>query len=431
MIRVRLQRRSAVDARHRVCSQRPPTSEVVAIIKSGVNIVVDGIDQFGSIDVDTDNLVIWTEGTLDPRRRGHGRVVPVARTGRWKSTWKATSSFARAIARSYAQRMYYDVRRADRHRADGRNAHAGPKLRRACSSCGPTWCSSIGRDHFIAQNASLTSSRFGVPGYELRSGLMTLRRRAATAHQPLHRRARGGRRTGAPIIDHQKLATSRNNFIYVEQVPVFYWPFMATDLDKPNYYIDAHPGQERPDLRHAGLHRLRRLSALRHPQSAAGHQVDPERRLPEHARTGRRHHVQLRTPDILRHARKHQRLRRRLGDRRSRARQPGFGPPRSDSAATISAAACWPQHRQLLPNNFQLTGEVGLISDFNFLEQYFEREWDQLKDQSTDLELKQYRGQQLVERVRRGAAQSISSPRRSGCRGSTTSGSASRCWATA
>ena len=44
-----------------------------------------------------------------------------------------------------------------------------------------------------------------------------------------------------------------------------------------------------------------------------------------------------------------------------------------------------------LPNNFQLTGEVGLISDFNFLEQYFEREYDQLKDQTTDFELKQYR----------------------------------------
>src|SRR5262249_31583896 len=48
------------------------------------------------------------------------------------------------------------------------------------------------------------------------------------------------------------------------------------------------------------------------------------------------------------------------------------------------------QHRSLLPNNFQLTGEVGLISDRNFLEQYFEREYDQLKDQLTDIELKQY-----------------------------------------
>jgi predicted lipid-binding transport protein (Tim44 family) len=44
---------------------------------------------------------------------------------------------------------------------------------------------------------------------------------------------------GSPIIDHEKLATSRNNFIYIEQVPVFYWPFMATDLDTPNYYVQS------------------------------------------------------------------------------------------------------------------------------------------------------------------------------------------------
>ena len=31
----------------------------------------------------------------------------------------------------------------------------------------------LGPDRFLAQNASLTSSRFGVPGYELRAGLMT------------------------------------------------------------------------------------------------------------------------------------------------------------------------------------------------------------------------------------------------------------------
>jgi hypothetical protein len=48
------------------------------------------------------------------------------------------------------------------------------------------------------------------------------------------------------------------------------------------------------------------------------------------------------------------------------------------------------QHRSLLQDGYQLTGEFGIISDFNFLEQYFEREWDQLKDQSTDLEFKRY-----------------------------------------
>jgi hypothetical protein len=48
------------------------------------------------------------------------------------------------------------------------------------------------------------------------------------------------------------------------------------------------------------------------------------------------------------------------------------------------------QHRQRLPAGFQFAGELGLISDRNFMEQYFEEEWDQFKDQTTGVELKRY-----------------------------------------
>ena len=44
--------------------------------------------------------------------------------------------------------------------------------------------------------------------------------------------------------------TSRNNVVYVEQVPVFYWPYMATDLEQPNYYIDSIRVKQRPDVRY-------------------------------------------------------------------------------------------------------------------------------------------------------------------------------------
>ena len=40
-------------------------------------------------------------------------------------------------------------------------------------------------------------------------------------------------------------------------------------------------------------------------------------------------------------------------------------------------------------DNLQLSAEVGWISDRNFLEQYLEREWDEQKDQTTGVELKQ------------------------------------------
>ncbi|MHC4176772.1 MAG: organic solvent tolerance protein OstA, partial [Planctomycetota bacterium] len=49
------------------------------------------------------------------------------------------------------------------------------------------------------------------------------------------------------------------------------------------------------------------------------------------------------------------------------------------------------QHRQQLPGDFRLFGQIGWISDRNFLEGYYKREWDELKDQTTGVELKRVR----------------------------------------
>src|SRR5471030_2558371 len=72
----------------------------------------------------------------------------------------------------YANRMYYDVRRqtgviiAAEVLTPVKSFEGLLKLRADVIQ-------QLGPDRFLAQNASLTSSRFGVPGYELRSGLMT------------------------------------------------------------------------------------------------------------------------------------------------------------------------------------------------------------------------------------------------------------------
>jgi hypothetical protein len=51
----------------------------------------------------------------------------------------------------------------------------------------------------------------------------------------------------------------------------------------------------------------------------------------------------------------------------------------------------------MLPGQWQLSGEVGLVSDRNFLEQYFELEWDTFKDQTTELDLKRLMGNSSLE----------------------------------
>ena len=78
-MRIRLQGRSSVNADAEINTVNPATNEVVAIVKNGVNIIVDGLDNFGSIDVDTDNLVIWTEGGLE--RGAEGQTMLLGDTG--------------------------------------------------------------------------------------------------------------------------------------------------------------------------------------------------------------------------------------------------------------------------------------------------------------------------------------------------------------
>ena len=48
------------------------------------------------------------------------------------------------------------------------------------------------------------------------------------------------------------------------------------------------------------------------------------------------------------------------------------------------------RHRQYLPNDYELIAEIGWISDINFLEQYFENEWDQELNHRTGLKLRKY-----------------------------------------
>ncbi len=55
------------------------------------------------------------------------------------------------------------------------------------------------------------------------------------------------------------------------------------------------------------------------------------------------------------------------------------------------------RHRQYLAHDYELIAEVGYLSDRNFLEQYFENEWDQNKDRDTTLRLRKHYFNQLFE----------------------------------
>jgi hypothetical protein len=382
MLRIRVQSRShtplEIDFR-----QVPGSQQQIAILKNGVNIIVDGLDQFDSVDVDTDNLIIWTEGALQitPDGQQQSKDLPL------EIYMEGNVVFRQGEREIHAQRMYYDVR-AQRGIVLGAEVITPVESFEGKVKLRADVVQQIGRDQFIAQNASLTTSRMGIPTYELRSGMMTYQDIQHPRINPFTQ-APEVDATGAPIVDHEQLATSQNNVVYLEQVPVFYWPFLATDLKQPNYYIDDI--QVRND-QVFGTQVLTDIDA---------YQVLGIRNPPPGTKW-------IASADYL------SKRGFGYGTTFDYERQSFFGVPESTGGfldawaikdhgndnlgllrrdvppeKSYRGRVLW-QHRSLLPENFQLTGEIGLISDFNFLEQYFEREYDQLKDQTTDVELKQY-----------------------------------------
>ena len=97
--------------------------------------------------------------------------------------------------------------------------------------------------------------------------------------------------------------TAQNDVLYVESVPVFYWPTIATDLNDPSYFLrratirsDTVFGTEQI------ADGLGRLPVAGHQEQAEGHRPRPEPRLPERPRLGLRRHVQVRSARPVRHS---------------------------------------------------------------------------------------------------------------------------------
>ena len=94
----------------------PQTNEWVAIIESGVNFIVDGVDAKlgvrggkelgGSIDVSADRMVIWTRGQREPDLSGgtaQDERTPL------ELYMEGNVVFRQGERVIYASRMYYDV----------------------------------------------------------------------------------------------------------------------------------------------------------------------------------------------------------------------------------------------------------------------------------------------------------------------------------
>ncbi len=381
MRRIYINSRSAVPFQ---TDWRPEQNLVV--ITQGVNVVVEGMAApLGTIDVSADRVVIWTDdwqgsGEQDQSQQLQSEDRPL------ELYMEGNIIFRQGERTIFANRMYYDVSNQVGIVLDAEVLTPAPMyeglLRLQTQTLHQT-----GEDRFFAEDSFITSSRMGKPGYRLQMSDVHFEDVQRPLVNPFTGRAEIDPATGQPVIEHQRLARGRNALVFLGDIPVFYWPYMVTDLDDPTFYIrglrykyDRVFGTQ--ILTTWNIYQL--LGIKNKPQGTRWDlSIDwlSERGLGvgsdyTYQRDGF-FNIPGQTAGLVSIWGIHDTGLDNLGrGRRS------VVPETQDRYRFL-----W-KHRQLLVGDYRLTAEVGKISDRDFLEQYFQQEWDSQKDESTGIELK-------------------------------------------
>ena len=399
--RVSMYSRSDVDVQVR-WDRDPNSDKWIAVVNSGVNLIVEGLNtvervaealgqlhgdpnDLSIIDVSTDRLVIWTLNLLEFDNNGEAiqpEDVPL------EIYMEGNIVFREGDRVIYADRMYYDVNNRVGMILDVEMLTPVPEYE-GMLRIESDVLQQTGQDRYVAQNTFITSSRMGRPGYRIQTSSAYLEDEQIPHFDPWSGEPVVDPTSGEQLIEHRRLATGWNNVLFMGSVPVFYWPFLATDLTDPSFFIRG------VTVRNDSSFGTQLLSHW------DGYQLFGIRNKPEgtdwdisldylsdrglgHGTTftysrSRAFGVPGPTAGIIDFWGIQDKGLDNLGF--------GFGRRTLVPEKDYRHRLFW-RHRQLLPGDYQLSAEAGWISDRNFLEQYYEGEWDELKDQTTGLELK-------------------------------------------
>ncbi len=377
------------------------TGETVYVVNGGLKVLIQGLTAeglseklsgalgpIGDVDIETDRAVIWG---VDLAGLGQSSALADAPV---EIYLEGNIVFRQGDRTIYAERMYYDVRNRRGQILDADiytpAPQSGPGSIQGLVRLKAASVRQLDNNHFVAHDALVTTSRLEEPTYNLSSDTITFEDLARPAFEPY---------SGLPVVNpstlqqttqHQQTVESQNNLLYVGGVPVFYWPTIRTDLEKSSYYIDNIRirndsvfgfqtllsldafqlcGLERPagvdwtfDLDYLSQRGLGYGSDVKYDRDDFFGVVGPTTGLVD---------LWAISDDGLDN----------LG-RDRRAINPD---------ANFRGRAFW-NHRQHvvggLLGGWTAQAEVGLVSDRTFLEEYYENEWDNNKDEITGVRLK-------------------------------------------
>ncbi|MCU0875006.1 MAG: hypothetical protein MUE50_21965, partial [Pirellulaceae bacterium] len=198
----------------------PDGSETIAAISSGVNVVVSGIQNVpgladGKIDIETDRIVIWTArlDSLDLSGQSSGEKLQ-PKEAPLEFYLEGNIVFREGDRVIYAERMYYDVRQQRGIVLNAEVLTPAPGYQGLVRLKAEV-LQQLDQYNFRATNGAVTSSRIGVPRYWLQAGEISFQDVQSPRSDPLTGQFVVDPETGEPAVDHQYLATSRNNFLFL------------------------------------------------------------------------------------------------------------------------------------------------------------------------------------------------------------------------
>lgn len=383
MRRIRIFPRSAVSFTfHSFKSTTTTPAEQVWVLTGGVNLLIDGIEEFGTIDLAAEQMVIWTQTTADGDLTGETLQT---RDAPFQVYLEGDIEIRQGNNVARMTQAFYDARedrglwlnaelKASLPQLQGNIRVRADRIRQ------------LSQKSFHAQNAWTTTSEFGKPGYRVQASDIFLEHRYTTPWVGLGTPSVDPV-TGAPVVEEVPWITSLNNAFIVEDVPLVFAPYLSSPADDPNIPLNGLTveqdsvfgsqirtswdmfklfGRETPaDVKWnlQGDFLSKRGPAIGTNGEYRGFGMFG---MPgSYAGKGAAYYIYDDGSD-------------NLGmDRRS------LNPPDRSRGRVLL------RHRQDLPYSMELFGEIGYLSDRNFLEQYYETEFDRDKDYESLLGVQQ------------------------------------------
>jgi len=377
-----------------------PDGQTAIIVSGGVNVVIEGLSvqglpesfgPLGNVDIETDRAVIWTSG-LDAANLSQ---VTQERDRPLEIYMEGNIVFRQGERTVYADRMFYDARRqigvilngellTPPPAVDGFQYQGLVRLRAAAVR-------QLDATRYVAQNAFVTTSRLEEPTYKLEGQTITFTDVEQPVIDPFTGQPGFDPFTGTPATTHQYMVESQQNFLYVAGVPVFYWPTIATDLAKPSYYIDNFRVRNDSVFGFQTLLELDMFQLLGYADAPRGVEWDLNLDYLSERGFGFGTGVEYGRDDFFGVP----------GPTTGRFDAWGINDDGLDNLGFLRrdivpeehfrGRVFWNHHQKLVGgplDDWLVQGEVGLISDRTFLEQYYESEWDDGPTQHTGARLK-------------------------------------------